>query len=441
MSGLNVPVVNFLYPPTVTLGAWSVRAQGDWSDVGETVRLDFARALVLARSLAGPGSWTGGQIAQILQRHGQDALQNDLIEALRSVMRTDQFDAMLVVRAANQPIFCGFLEDWLERMSLLSEVGCPVEPIVYELLDTTLDQEAVRHARTGRLLFDLASLAQTTLESWDELADTLTGESRACPLPPFWPQSPMGWMEKSLQSHHGTPVHVAWACAAQGCPVAVHGRPVTLQVWLAALWLAHRHLGFGTLLGGKDLACVSIGLPMVASVADFTHRLERFVLDHGPFERMSLVAPGDLSDPLDANAQTMPSPVIHLDMRWMSRLMEGDGQGRLAVRPVTIVPANDVTLGQVAERFCELLRQEIGEERFEQVIRRNHARELPAEQGVCHSHDFCDANRVMDQAVHEVLNQEGDSSGAVQLDLASQDRSMAWCLAIEFMSTSRAASI
>jgi hypothetical protein len=47
---------------------------------------------------------------------------------------------------------------------------------------------------------------------------------------------------------------------------------------------------------------------------------------------------------------------------------------------------------QVAGEFCRLLKTEIGEKKLAAVIERNRNEPHP---GVCHSHDFIDANEVM----------------------------------------------
>ena len=47
------------------------------------------------------------------------------------------------------------------------------------------------------------------------------------------------------------------------------------------------------------------------------------------------------------------------------------------------------TAEQVAAKFSEILRGWLTPEQMEQVVERNRAEKSP---GVCHSHDFCDAN-------------------------------------------------
>lgn len=51
---------------------------------------------------------------------------------------------------------------------------------------------------------------------------------------------------------------------------------------------------------------------------------------------------------------------------------------------------------QLADEFSRLLLEEIGEEKLRCVIRRNKAEEF---HNSCHSHDFTDANQIMDAAL------------------------------------------
>ena len=53
----------------------------------------------------------------------------------------------------------------------------------------------------------------------------------------------------------------------------------------------------------------------------------------------------------------------------------------------------------MAHAFLEQLREDIGEADFKEVLRKQ--REEPIE-GVCHSHDYCDANMTMDAAMASV---------------------------------------
>lgn len=53
----------------------------------------------------------------------------------------------------------------------------------------------------------------------------------------------------------------------------------------------------------------------------------------------------------------------------------------------------------VARRFSAVLLEWIGEVGMDKVIQRNRREEYP---GVCHSHDFCDANMAMDGALRDL---------------------------------------
>lgn len=60
------------------------------------------------------------------------------------------------------------------------------------------------------------------------------------------------------------------------------------------------------------------------------------------------------------------------------------------------MPPIESQAAQVARAFSSILRQTIGD-RIQDVIARNRAETWP---DVCHSHDFTDANEVMEQAFH-----------------------------------------
>lgn len=52
-----------------------------------------------------------------------------------------------------------------------------------------------------------------------------------------------------------------------------------------------------------------------------------------------------------------------------------------------------VSAPEVANAFCKALREELTPDQMRQVLERNEAEQSDA---ICHSHDFCDANVVMD---------------------------------------------
>ncbi len=54
----------------------------------------------------------------------------------------------------------------------------------------------------------------------------------------------------------------------------------------------------------------------------------------------------------------------------------------------------------VANRFVTLLRAEVGRKNFAEVRRRNRAE---TDLAICHSHDFCDANVLMNLAVKQYV--------------------------------------
>lgn len=59
---------------------------------------------------------------------------------------------------------------------------------------------------------------------------------------------------------------------------------------------------------------------------------------------------------------------------------------------------------QLATLFATKLQAEIGADNYAKMIELN----AVAEPGVCHSHDFCDANMVMHEAYTEVMGFEPD---------------------------------
>lgn len=66
----------------------------------------------------------------------------------------------------------------------------------------------------------------------------------------------------------------------------------------------------------------------------------------------------------------------------------------------------------LAKQFSKVLRGWLGAKKMKTVIARNHAEQEP---GICHSHDFCDANMAMDQAfrdlgVHGMPDGHGDDA-------------------------------
>jgi len=55
-------------------------------------------------------------------------------------------------------------------------------------------------------------------------------------------------------------------------------------------------------------------------------------------------------------------------------------------------------VGGVVWRFCEALRERLTPQMFQQMLALNAAESNPH---VCHSHDFCDANVFMEEAISE----------------------------------------
>jgi len=55
-------------------------------------------------------------------------------------------------------------------------------------------------------------------------------------------------------------------------------------------------------------------------------------------------------------------------------------------------------VAKVAKRFCQLIRAELGN-KMQDVVDRNR---VESNRNVCHTHDFCDANMVMAEAMRAV---------------------------------------
>ena len=77
----------------------------------------------------------------------------------------------------------------------------------------------------------------------------------------------------------------------------------------------------------------------------------------------------------------------------------------------------DTTDQQIADAFVRLLRQTLTREEFAEMQRRNATPEY-RDTGCCASHDFCDANEVMDAAFR--------ACGIVIDDLGDDDNHARW---------------
>lgn len=72
---------------------------------------------------------------------------------------------------------------------------------------------------------------------------------------------------------------------------------------------------------------------------------------------------------------------------------------------------------QLARVFSALLLYELDDQTMEQVIERNRA--MDNDPRVCHSHDFCDANMVMDTAFKAVTGKEYEFGNDADTDLTN----------------------
>lgn len=78
----------------------------------------------------------------------------------------------------------------------------------------------------------------------------------------------------------------------------------------------------------------------------------------------------------------------------IAKLLENREPEKLDPKPMWAVEPD-----RLAAEFCKCLRAELGPVKMIKVIKRNQKETSP---GVCHSHDFCDANMVMDQAFYNL---------------------------------------
>lgn len=77
----------------------------------------------------------------------------------------------------------------------------------------------------------------------------------------------------------------------------------------------------------------------------------------------------------------------------------------------------------LAQIFGEKLQEALDDEQLRAAIARNNAEGPHSE--VCHSHDFCDANMVMDAAWREMFGQELDPTNQAECDIWND----AWAIA------------
>ena len=85
------------------------------------------------------------------------------------------------------------------------------------------------------------------------------------------------------------------------------------------------------------------------------------------------------------------------------------------------------TTGDLARKFSELLKDDLGPKVMAEVIRRNHAE---TNKNVSHAHDYLDANDVMAEAFERVYGREPRINGGVTED--TRRWNAAWTLAEKF---------
>ena len=62
---------------------------------------------------------------------------------------------------------------------------------------------------------------------------------------------------------------------------------------------------------------------------------------------------------------------------------------------------------RIAERFALILRHWLNNDQWNEMVRRNTYDEA-YQDGACASHDFCDANMAMAEAIHQITGREVD---------------------------------
>ncbi len=98
------------------------------------------------------------------------------------------------------------------------------------------------------------------------------------------------------------------------------------------------------------------------------------------------------------------------------------GEIRKVMRDLRIHPELDL-VPEIARRFAILLAEEIGDEKVNEI---DHLNELQRDRSVCHSRDFCDANRVMQKALHDVAGIDATQDLETEGSLADRLWDTAW---------------
>lgn len=86
---------------------------------------------------------------------------------------------------------------------------------------------------------------------------------------------------------------------------------------------------------------------------------------------------------------------------------------------------------KIAAEFTAILKEWLGED-FKEVVERNRTE---TDSGICHSHDFCDANMAMEEAFKKVVGREpflSEDEGEAQEKRTEEDSavwSAAWDIA------------
>lgn len=80
---------------------------------------------------------------------------------------------------------------------------------------------------------------------------------------------------------------------------------------------------------------------------------------------------------------------------------------------------SDETVEQIAVEFSKIIRNWLGDEKFRELCQRTIQGVRP---GFCHSHDYCDANMAMDEAVQTILGRPMTMPSDVEEGRASEQR-------------------
>lgn len=90
--------------------------------------------------------------------------------------------------------------------------------------------------------------------------------------------------------------------------------------------------------------------------------------------------------------------------------------------PIQEISYGEDQIKEVASQFILNLKREISFSNFGEMVERNEAEE---DSNICHSHDFCDSNVLMAEAISEVMGIDVDTRSTSQLDFWNKSWNLA----------------